>query len=252
MPFPINFKPKNSYRLIRIGNNSDGGYLIDVESVKRSSFLLSMGISTDWSFEKDFLKLNSVPAHLYDHTLTIGFFVMYTIKGFLGIFLGRIKDFFLTIKVLIDYPFFFRKPICLYKQKIGCEDEGAVSLNKTLSRISQYEKLQVFLKIDIEGSEYRILNEIVDNAKFFSGLVIEFHDADLNVERISNFINEFPLELVHAHANNNWGAGLDNNTQLLELSFSKYPEIISSETQIPHPLDRINNPELPAILLEFE
>ena len=48
-----NFKPENEYDLIRLGKNNDGGYLIERESVKSVNSLISMGISTDWSFEKD-------------------------------------------------------------------------------------------------------------------------------------------------------------------------------------------------------
>ena len=106
--------------------------------------------------------------------------------------------------------------------------------------------------MDIEGSEYRILDELIYNANSLSGLVIEFHDVDLHIKRISDFINEFPLELIHAHANNNWGVGLDNNTQLLELTFSKYSTTISQQSKLPHALDRINNPELPEVTLAFD
>ena len=33
MPLPINFKPKHSYKLIRLGSDCDGGYLVDEKSV---------------------------------------------------------------------------------------------------------------------------------------------------------------------------------------------------------------------------
>ena len=47
-------KPKFSYNLIRIGNDNDGGYLIDTYSLKKTKELVSLGINDDWSFEKDF------------------------------------------------------------------------------------------------------------------------------------------------------------------------------------------------------
>ena len=34
------------------------------------------------------------------------------------------------------------------------------------------------------------------------GLVIEFHDIDLHIEKIKNFINSFNLTLTHVHPNN--------------------------------------------------
>ena len=128
----------------------------------------------------------------------------------------------------------------------------AVSINEVISRIPKEYRGQVFIKMDIEGSEYRVLDEIVDNASIFSGLVIEFRDADLHINRISNFINQFSLELIHVHANNNWSLGSDNNTQLLEITFSRYSTVISSESSLPHALDRTNNIALTEIALEFE
>jgi len=42
--------------LIRLGNNKDGGYVVPEPQVYSSSYLISLGISDDWSFEQAFLK----------------------------------------------------------------------------------------------------------------------------------------------------------------------------------------------------
>ncbi|HON62033.1 MAG TPA: hypothetical protein PK314_09185, partial [Deltaproteobacteria bacterium] len=44
--------------LIRLGNNKDGGYVVPEPQVYSSSYLISLGISDDWSFEQAFLKKN--------------------------------------------------------------------------------------------------------------------------------------------------------------------------------------------------
>ena len=59
----------------------------------------------------------------------------------------------------------------------------------------------VFLKIDIEGAEYRILNCLIKHTKQISGLVIELHSVDVHIDRIKDFIEKFPLPIVHTHAN---------------------------------------------------
>ena len=41
---------------------------------------------------------------------------------------------------------------------------------------------------DIEGNEYSLLDEILKNQKKLNGLIIEFHDCNLNKEKIYNFI----------------------------------------------------------------
>ena len=74
------FKPKHLYELIRVGKNGDGGYLIEKKSLEDSKSLISFGISTDWSFEKDFYDLNPISIHAYDHTITKRFFYIFQYK----------------------------------------------------------------------------------------------------------------------------------------------------------------------------
>ena len=41
--------------LIRLGRMKDGGYVIPKRLTKKSIAMISCGISTDWSFENDFI-----------------------------------------------------------------------------------------------------------------------------------------------------------------------------------------------------
>lgn len=58
---PKLFKPKNLYKLIRLGRPNDGGYLVELNSILNTKTLISFGISSDWSFEEDFKK--KITAH---------------------------------------------------------------------------------------------------------------------------------------------------------------------------------------------
>ena len=69
MPIPLSLKPKYEYDLIRIGSRNDGGYLIEKNSLFESEFLLSFGISTDWSFEKEFIGKNNVNLKCFDGSI---------------------------------------------------------------------------------------------------------------------------------------------------------------------------------------
>ena len=60
------FKPKKEYDLIRLGRKNDGGYLVGIQTVNESQYLISFGIRDDWSFEKDFIKKNHVKALCFD------------------------------------------------------------------------------------------------------------------------------------------------------------------------------------------
>jgi len=107
-------------------------------------------------------------------------------------------------------------------------------LNETKSK-------NIFLKIDIEGSEYRFLNDIVANEDRITGMVIEFHDCDIHLKKIEAFIDKFSLNLIHIHANNFAPIRLNDNLPLiLELTFSKYAELSNSHT-LPHKKDMPND-----------
>ena len=52
--------------LVRVGNNFDGSYLIDKDSVLNSELLISIGVGWSFDFEKNFLEINNVPLIAFD------------------------------------------------------------------------------------------------------------------------------------------------------------------------------------------
>ncbi len=243
------YKPKHLYDLIRIGKNNDGGYLIEKQSLESARSLISFGLSTDWSFEKHFYKLNPVLIHSYDHTLTLGFLLKNIFKNFMKILIGKIMLPIRSIGIAIDYLIFFRDNKLHFLEKIGSEQK-ATSLNKVFSKIDENKK-PFFIKIDIEGSEYRIMDDLIDNADDISGLAIELHDVDLHKEKIENFIKNFSLKLVHIHPNNFSDLDKNGDPTTLEITFANSPKIINSKSKIPHELDQKNNPDGDDQILNF-
>ena len=51
-------------------------------------------------------------------------------------------------------------------------NKSCVTLTQSLLAITETKEKDIFLKIDIEGDEFLILPEIVDNLDFFSGIVL--------------------------------------------------------------------------------
>ena len=85
-----------------------------------------------------------------------------------------------------------------------------------------------------------------------TGLAIEFHDCDLNIKRILDFVEEFSLNIIHIHPNNCGFVSKKNNIpQALELIFSKNAELTNT-TLLPHPLDMPCDKNLDEIILELE
>ena len=189
---PKEFKPKYLYDLIRLGRNNDGGYLIGKNSVLDSSALISFGINDDCSFEKEFKNLHNIDVLCFDHDIGIKFWFKKFRKALRKSFIGEIKllkDFFVNI---FNYKFFFnRQGSFLYKKKIvGKEDNNLLSNEININKIIKNNNLKknLFLKIDIEGSEYEILEDLISFRDSINGLIIEFHDVHLHLNTIISFI----------------------------------------------------------------
>jgi hypothetical protein len=248
---PNLFKPKASFDLLRLGKDNDGGYQVERNSVLVARSLVSFGISTDWSFEKCFLANRKIPIDSYDHTITDKFWKKFIVTSFLGLFLAEtnIKKFAQTLFLYKDYRSFFTGKCKHYREKIGLESMGATSILTTLAR--QSANTPIFLKIDIEGSEYRILDSLIEHADMICGIVIELHNLDLHLERIVSFVENFPLTLVHIHPNNFGGVDNNGDPLVVELTFAKDPDSIEPNNHLPHRLDQENNPHAKEIQLTF-
>ena len=244
---PKQFRPSATYDLIRLGRDHDGGYLADPESVIQAKQLLSFGIAADWSFEKDFLRRNDVPLLAYDATISAKKLFRRTVLNLLRF---RIRKLFSYSRVFVDYYLFFTGTRAHRRLNIGYDSKKSISLQTLFSK--ERPKLPVFIKMDIEGSEYRVLDDLLKYSSSISSLVVEFHDIDLHQEKILSFIQKFPLTLVHVHGNN-CGQLVDSSGDLItiEFTFSKSPKEISSQPSIPHPLDQKNGPREEDIPLKF-
>ncbi len=244
MSFDKILKPKYNYDLIRIGRDNDGGYLVEKKSLENTQSLISLGISDDWSFEEQFLKKNkNTSIKCFDDVLDEKLLLKKIIIQFVFFFYNR--NFRLLKKHISTYLSFLRmkKKIQFNKKKISYND-----LNKILNQ----EKNNIFLKIDIEGGEYRILDDLLLNQKKIIGLVIEFHDCDLHRKKILEFLSSFNLTLVHIHGNNFAERDLNNDITVLELTFSKNPVQVGDINILPNKLDMPNNFQKSEIILNFK
>ena len=145
--------------LLRFGNEQDGGYVVDVSSEYDN--LLSFGIADDISFETDFL--NHYPncsVLCYDPSIDR--------------LPGPLKN-----------SKFFKLGLAKSKQK------NYLSLNDIL--ISQNINLDLnnFIKMDIEGFEWEVIEHNLNDLITFDNFILEFHFY----ERPPNQIFLFPFTL---------------------------------------------------------
>lgn len=249
---PREFKPAGRFDLTRLGRQGDGGYLVDPASVQRTRCLIGMGLSTDWSFEQSFVQERPVPVDVYDHTVTNTFWGKRILSNLASFALWAESPAKLTesARTYAAYRRFFRGDRRHYRERIGRGIPGTTTLRDALARRPGLDPY--FLKIDIEGAEYLLLQEILDNAALVCGLVIEFHGVPRFRERIVGFIKDLPLELVHVHPNNYSGANQHGVPRVLEMTFSQSPAPPLHALSFPHELDRPNSPKRPDVILRFE
>jgi hypothetical protein len=243
---PHFFTFKSAKDLVRLGKKNDGGYLISQSDIIQSDTLIGLGVSDDWSFEENFVKQKDVPVYVYDASLNFKFWIKRTLAE-------MIKNPFnlYPLKKFISYKKFFKNDKKHLKKFVGLntDNNNYCTLSSILDELN-YQN--IFMKIDIEGFEYRLLDTLILNQNRIAGLVLEFHDCDIHLDTIKKFIQDFDLNLVHIHANNCLPIRLDDELPLvLELTFSKYCEL-QKDGYLPHILDMPNDKNLSEINLSIE
>ena len=206
--------------LTRIGPKLDGGYVIDKRSIQQTNTIITCGLNDDWEFEKNFLKNNkSCKVIAFDHTIDRQFWINRFKKDIKHLFLLkkiRLRK-IIGIFKYIDYINFFKNTNKHNIIKIGTKNIDLKEI--TISKILENQS-DIILKIDIEGDEYKILDEIINNSEKINTLIIEFHNIHEHMDLIKKFINSSKvLKLIHIHANNFAGKNKEGDPNVLELTF---------------------------------
>ncbi len=247
---PYIFKPKKVDSLIRLGKKNDGGYLIDPVTLYSTTKLISFGINDDFSFEMDFHSLQKSPVFAYDNSIDKIFFIKKLISGFFSP--NHPIRFFKRLKNLYNYISFFKHPNVHITKNIGSKNsEKIITFNSLWANSKLTKNERVFLKIDIEGCEYILLEEVIKIQKQLSGLVIEFHDVDKFMGKIIKFIKTFDLKICHIHCNNTGGINDKNLPKVIEISFTS-GSTFKNSCLLPHVLDMPNNKNFADMKLNFK
>ena len=123
-----------------------------------------------------------------------------------------------------------------------------ISVKELFSDISENS----FFSIDIEGSEYGLLDFLINSQDKISGLVIELHDSHLNKFKIESFIKNFELKLIHLHINN-YAKIYEGFPSVIELTFSRYADFTGPKIELlPNKLDQNNDANGPSYTIVFE
>ena len=181
LPNFLAFKP--AIDLIRLGKNNDGGYLASKADVKSTDLLIGLGINKDWSFEEDFKKVIDTKLIAFDGSVSVFTFFMIFLKLCLTLRFRKAKE---VLIILIKFIIFFsKKKNSFHNTFVGNDNLLESNKHMPLSEIFE-DNLQenIFLKIDVEGSEYRFLDTLIKYQRNICGMVIEMHDCALNLNSI--------------------------------------------------------------------
>ena len=262
LKLPFFLKPEYETKLIRIGKDNDGGYLISEASLKSSKILQSFGISDDWSFDEDFYNKSKSKIFAYDPDINWMFWTKKFFKHLKDTLLFKKKSFKEIMNIFSYFKFkkFFNSNNKILVQKfiapkntaiLGFQNKQITDLDEIMNGINEKN---TFFKIDIEGNEYKILYQLIKFQKYLTGLVIEFHDCDLQQKLIKKFIDNFELQLVHIHVNNWILANNDGFPPVIEMTFSPKEfntKIKDNSKSYPLSIDQPCNSEQEDNLIKF-
>jgi len=208
--------------LQRVGCRGDGGYLVHLPDIQRTNTLLSLGIGDNWHFEREFEQHHPCSILAYDQPNT-------------------------TPNPRRDEYFQGHRKLLL--TKVG--DQGV-----RISDVIQQCKPPIFLKCDIEGSEFDLFDDLVKHRHWFSGMVIEVHDInDFNkFDIFTDFVSRIGMPLAHLHVNN-YFYYLDKEDVIpdtLELTWTASNNaVLDRSLKLPHELDDSNCPDRPQFAISW-
>jgi hypothetical protein len=244
--------------LARIGSENDGGYVVPLDALRTANALLSFGLSHDWTFERDFKRRNTAALiHCYDHTVSLRTAIEYSIGQLFRFFLQFRASSLARIFTWIDYLLFFRGDNVHFRQRVWRDrQDNSVTIDDVFARLPAESK--VFVKMDIEGSEYRVLDDLLRHSQSIVAMAIEFHEVDILSETFNRLVDRIKHDfyIVHLHGNNMGG---------MAFHFPIAPEItflnkrffggsVPPPSQLKYPvagLDCPNNARLPEFTFEF-
>jgi hypothetical protein len=204
--------PRVRHDLIRLGPPKDGGYVVPAEAVEQTTVLLSLGMKDDWSFETAFVAARGGARVIgVDPSVGPRFFARQIVASVAGIMKAsvsgrkrqRIRD-VATLRNAVDYFWFFRvRHRHVAKLVAATEGEGRVTLDGLMALAGDTGH-RVFLKMDIEGSEYGLIAGILEHHQRLNCVVVEFHRVGQSVERFNDAIATLQrqFQIVHVHGNN--------------------------------------------------
>ena len=217
-------KPIKNSKLIRLGRNADGGYLVDSNIIKNCGDLVTFGLGNDWSFELDFMKINkNSNIYVYDHTVNSWQYLSEIFKHIRRLILFRVtvSKFMKSVNSLKKFLNFINATnVHFIKKKISKIATNKNEIDIKTVFLKTKNKKDLILKCDIEGSEYEIVDQIIKYNKNLKMILFEFHWINKNQKKFINSVKKLKkyFNIVHVHGNNHSDKTIFGLPIILELT----------------------------------
>ena len=187
---------------VRIGCASDGGYIVPRMVLDHCDDLLSFGLGENWSFDRAWKSIKpNAKIHMYDGTVSI----------------NNMKDYLRS-----QYSSFFNTSTTVfhYQENVGKKEYNPAHC-EFVTTIQRLGSDRIFLKMDIEGGEFQILDDILAHRAIIPAMAVEIHFANHHRENFKQTVEKIQqyYELVHTHGNNHTLLGADGSCDCFEFTF---------------------------------
>lgn len=270
-------QPIRTSDLIRVGGLRDGGYVVNSRILAATDILVGLGIHTDWSFEEHFHELANHACEVYCYDFSVSKQELWLkFRSSVGdalsfrLFLHLIRlnpELLMCVRENWRYyrrfsTFFTGKRHFVQKGVSNYRSDEWILFEDIVKGMPRpLRDNSVFLKMDIELSEFRILDDVLRFARYINGIAIEFHSLDIMWERFVGHINRLKEHyfITHIHGNNFAGCIPNTHTpSTLEMTFihkSNFSDSAVEYNRTDYPLEDLdypNNPRQPDLRLSFK
>lgn len=188
--------------LVRLGGHMDGGYIVPQAAMDHAQGLLSLGLGDDFTFDQDWHRAKPQdPIHMYDASVDINNIHIRVNTHVRG-----------NIDIKGEYREFFQGPVQHIAEYITPDNFA-----QALDRMGVD---QIFVKMDIEGAEYPLIDLFVQHHDRIVGIAMEWHHCVKRSQIWSHAVSKLNqyYDIVHVHGNNHVHQDSDGVFGCMELT----------------------------------
>lgn len=268
LPSKLNFLTPLETKMIRVGPLGDCGYVLPEAATSNISYLYSIGISTNWEFESAIAGMNKgLQIRAFDRTSGSLVFLYIAIRDlFRGDptlvnedIWGRVNRSLKYLAMSIRFRIFFSFGRRFRRQWVRSVSKSSdeVAFVDSMKSIPDYGNL--LIKIDIEGGEYDLANDLIEEIERrknqIACIVMELHDTEMRRSEFSKLVMDIQkyLPIVHIHGNNCAPIAADGLPTVVEITFAR-KDFVPAQRVLEFPrigLDYPNDGSLPECEFSF-